>query len=68
MCTSTERRVEQAGWLLFIASAVFLTWASWSPGEMVALAASVFFLLACLVLLVPLHGHRVSDEKDPAED
>lgn len=68
MRTSTKRRFERAGWILFIVSAVFFTWASWRAGDMLALAGSLFFLFACLVFLVPLHGHRVPDEKGPEKD
>jgi len=58
MRTATNRRFELAGWILFIVSAVFFTWASWRDGDPLALAGSLFFLFACLVFLVPLHGHR----------
>lgn len=68
MRTSTKRRFELAGWILFIVSAVFFTWASWRAGDMLALTGSLFFLFACLVFLVPLHGHRVPDAKDPEKD
>ncbi|MGD1877307.1 MAG: hypothetical protein ACFB13_07380 [Kiloniellaceae bacterium] len=58
----TKRRFETAGWVLFIVSAAFFIAASWRAGDMLALAGSVFFFLACFVFLVPLHGHRVPDE------
>ncbi|GAB4360347.1 MAG: hypothetical protein Kow00114_13970 [Kiloniellaceae bacterium] len=68
MRNSTKRRFETAGWVLFIVSAVFFIWASWRAGDLLALAGSVFFFLACFVFLVPLHGHRVPDEERPRED
>jgi hypothetical protein len=61
MRTATKRRFELAGWILFIVSAVFFTWASWRDGDPLALSGSLFFLFACLVFLVPLHGHRVPE-------
>lgn len=64
MRTSTKRRIETAGWFLFILSAVFYIAASWRAGDMLALTGSVFFFLACFVFLVPLHGHRVPDPED----
>ena len=64
MRNSTKRRVETFGWILFIVSAAFFTWASWRAGDLLALAGSIFFLLACLVFLIPLHGHRVPDRED----
>ncbi len=68
MRNSTKRRFETAGWVLFIVSAVFFIWASWLAGDLLVLAGSVFFFLACFVFLVPLHGHRVPDEGGRRED
>ena len=64
----TKRRFETAGWVLFILSAVFYIWASWRAGDLLTLAGSVFFFLACFVFLVPLHGHRVPDKEDRGEE
>ncbi|MEZ5823805.1 MAG: hypothetical protein R3C97_03390 [Geminicoccaceae bacterium] len=50
---STEQRWHFAGWLLFIASAVLFIWSSWKSGDLVALLASLAFLVACFVFLVP---------------
>lgn len=57
----TNRRFETAGWVLFIVSAVFFICSAWRAGDPLALAGSLFFLLACFVFLVPLHGRRLSD-------
>ncbi|MBW8637675.1 cytochrome oxidase subunit III [Hoeflea sp. WL0058] len=40
------------GWLLFIVSAIGFIIASW--GEFWPMFGSVFFLLACLVFLIPV--------------
>lgn len=36
-----------AGWLLFIASALFCIAAAWRAGDLLALAGAVLFLVAC---------------------
>ena len=64
MRRSTKRRIETAGWVLFIISAVFFIWASWRSGDLLGLLGSVVFFLACFVFLVPLHGHRLNDGED----
>ena len=43
-----------AGWLLFTLSALFFTWAAVRAGDGIAIAASLLFLVACLVFLVPV--------------
>ena len=55
------------GWFLFIASAVGFIIASW--GDFWAMVGSVFFLLACLVFLIPFYrggdmGHRPGKQDD----
>ena len=47
-----------AGWVLFTLSALGFTWTTWKAGDMIGLAASLFFLVACLVFLVPVWAHR----------
>ena len=49
-----QQRWILAGWLLFIVSALFFIAASWRAGDMLALLGGVFFLLACIVFLVPV--------------
>ncbi|QIE44376.1 hypothetical protein G5B38_01870 [Pseudohalocynthiibacter aestuariivivens] len=46
------------GWILFTFSAVGFVWTTWRAGDMIGLAASLFFLIACLVFLVPVWAHR----------
>ena len=41
------------GWGLFIISALFFMVASWRSGDMVSFLGGLFFLIACLVFLLP---------------
>ena len=50
----TERRLGITGWLLFVVSACLFTAASLRAGDWLALGGSLFFLIACIVFLVPL--------------
>lgn len=43
-----------AGWVLFILSALLFVWSTARVGDAVGLAASLLFLVACLVFLVPI--------------
>ena len=47
-------RFNVCGWLLFVVSALGYCWASLSAGDYLSFAASLFFLIACLVFLVPM--------------
>lgn len=47
----TNRQIDFAGWLLFVVSAICFIIAS--IGNFWAMCGSVFFLLACLVFMVP---------------
>lgn len=47
----THRNINLLGWVLFIVSAVGFIVASW--GHFWAMSGSVFFLVACLVFLIP---------------
>ena len=49
----TERKVQLAGWLLFVVSAVFFIAASARAGDIMGLTGGVFFLVACFVFLIP---------------
>ena len=48
--TSSEK-LELCGWLLFVVSAFFFTFASLRAGDVVGLLGGLFFLLACGVFL-----------------
>jgi uncharacterized membrane protein YtjA (UPF0391 family) len=46
------------GWLLFIASTIFFVIASINSGDVTSTIASLLFLLACLLFLVPFLANR----------
>ncbi len=48
-----ERRINLAGWWLFVISALFFIATSVKAGDMLGLAGSLFFLVACFVFLLP---------------
>ena len=50
----SERRLALTGWLLFVASACLFIAASVRAGDWLALGGSLFFLVACIVFLIPL--------------
>lgn len=54
MTSRSVWRFNLTGWLLFTASAVFFTWATLLAGDWISLIASLLFLVACLVFLVPV--------------
>ena len=47
-------RFNFTGWLLFTASALFFTWATVLAEDLISVIASLLFLIACLVFLVPV--------------
>jgi hypothetical protein len=49
----TEWKFILTGWLLFTASALFFTWGAIGAGDWVSIIASLLFLVACFVFLVP---------------
>jgi hypothetical protein len=49
-----RRKFNLCGWGLFIVSAVFFMLAALRSGDPLGLAGGFFFLVACLVFLVPL--------------
>ncbi len=49
----SEQRINLAGWVLFVVSALFFIAASVRAGDMLGLAGSLFFLVACFVFLIP---------------
>ena len=54
MTPRREWHLTLTGWLLFTVSAVFFTWAAVRAGDWVSICASLLFLVACLVFLVPV--------------
>lgn len=46
-----SKQLEISGWIIFVASALFFTAASWRAGDMLALMGSLLFLLACFIFL-----------------
>ena len=53
-----ERRWHLVGWGLFVASALFFLAASWRVGDLLAIAGSLLFLVACFVFLAPFAWQR----------
>ncbi len=51
-------RFQLCGWILFIISAIFFIASSIRAGDMLSLAGGLFFLVACLVFMVPLLSNR----------
>jgi hypothetical protein len=49
-----ERQYQLWGWYLFLASAGFFLAASLLSGDWVTLGGSLFFLLGCILFLIPL--------------
>jgi predicted membrane channel-forming protein YqfA (hemolysin III family) len=47
-------RFQLCGWILFIVSAVFFIASSIRAGDMLSLTGGLFFLVACLVFMIPL--------------
>ena len=48
------------GWVLFIISALFFIWGTWTAGDAIGLMASLAFLIACIVFIIPVWHHRPS--------
>ncbi len=46
------------GWILFTLSAVFFLWGTWKAGDVIGIIASLFFLIACIVFIIPVWIHR----------
>jgi len=58
---SREHRYNLWGWILFLVCAGFFIASSVRSGDGLALAASIIFLLACLLFIVPLLSRRKPD-------
>jgi hypothetical protein len=54
-----EKRLELAGWVLFVLCAILFVVDSIQSGTVVGLIASILFLLACLVFILPLLVKKV---------
>lgn len=52
------RRCQLWGWGLFVVSALFFTASAWASGDPLALLGALFFLVACLVFLLPFWRGR----------
>ncbi len=48
-----DRKLEMWGWCLFIVSAAFFVASTARSGDVLGLLGSLFFLVACIVFLVP---------------
>lgn len=57
MMGAKEKNINQTcqlwGWALFIISALFYGWASFRSGDILGFLGSLFFLVACLIFLIP---------------
>ena len=51
MSSTMRKRAELSGWLIFVLSAGFYTWAGIRAGDLLSTLGGVFFLLACFVFL-----------------
>ncbi|MBS3731657.1 MAG: hypothetical protein KGY42_02010 [Desulfobacterales bacterium] len=49
-----QERYQITGWILFIVCALFFAAAGLKNRDMVTFAGSMFFLIACIVFLIPL--------------
>ena len=49
-----DRKLHLAGWLLFVVCAVLFITASLKNRDILTLIGSVFFLISCIVFIVPL--------------
>ena len=65
----SERRINLAGWVLFVVSALFFIAASVRAGDTLGLLGSLFFLIACFVFLLPyaLRTRAVKNDWEPAK-
>jgi len=59
-----EHRINLAGWVLFVISALFFTATSLRAGDMLGLMGSLFFLVACFVFLIPYALRARAEKKD----
>jgi hypothetical protein len=48
------RKFQLVGWILFVVSATFFIGSSFRNGDVLGFVGSLFFLVACLVFLIPM--------------
>ena len=60
MNTRTVWTFNFTGWVLFTVSALFFTWGTWKAGDAIGLIASLAFLIACVLFMIPAWVHRPS--------
>ena len=53
MKAATESKLNLVGWMLFVVSALWFIAASVRAGDVVSLLGGLFFLLGCIVFLIP---------------
>ncbi len=58
MSPRTVWRFNFSGWVLFVVSALFFLWGTWKAGDVIGVIASLAFLIACIIFLVPVWVHR----------
>ncbi len=58
MSEASNKRLQIAGWAMFIVSALFFIAASARAGDALGLIGALFFLVACFVFFVPLVVRR----------
>ena len=63
-----DRKIQLRGWLLFLISAVFFTVAGIRDGDMLMTLGGLFFLLACIVFLIPFLWPRTNTGNDASQD
>lgn len=56
-------RFNFTGWVLFTVSALLFLWGTWRTGDLIGILASLAFLIACLVFMVPAWVLRPDREK-----
>lgn len=64
MSPRTVWSINFTGWILFTVSALFFTYGAWKAGDTIALLASLAFLIACILFLIPVWFHRPSRFED----
>ena len=60
---SFEKKIQVWGWVLFIASACFYGAAGIRSRDMLSILGSLFFLVACIVFLIPFFCKGRSDQQ-----
>ncbi len=61
-CSEAVRHAERVGWGMFIVSAVLFGWSGARSGDLLVVAGSVVFGLACVLFLLPVRGGRPDDD------